>query len=105
MSAADKIRAWVAGAHDEDLIELEAQTLRAVLSELDQLRGERSDHTLKDAQRALIMLLLREKGEIEFTPAEMTAVPSGISFAVLHDVATGNQVVTLVLARRRKGRP
>lgn len=60
----------------------------------DELAGHRARQ--EDAENALILLLLREGGRVEFTPAEMTRAPSDGSFVSSRDVATGNEVLEFV---------
>lgn len=91
------------GIPDVGIRALAVADLRAVLDELERLAEERDGHRARqiDAENALTLLLIREGGRTEFTPAEMTSAPSDGSFVSSRDAATGNEVLEFVAARRK----
>lgn len=89
----------------DDLV-TEVDRLRAeverLIGELLKTMGARDGHRRRqiEAERALMLLLIREGGQIEFTPKEIVGAPSDGSFVSSRDAATGNDVLAFVAARR-----
>jgi hypothetical protein len=77
-----------------------AEAYATACRERDQARAERDGHRARqiEAERALILLLIREGGRTVFTPREMISAPSGGSFVSSRDVRTGNEVLAFVAA-------
>lgn len=73
--------------------ELKYDGLQDVLLYVIDLMNERDGHRKRqnEAEQALILMLIREGGSTEFTPAEMVSAPADGSFVSSHDVATGNE--------------
>lgn len=91
-----------------------AADLRDAVAELKQLRadieevaGDRNGHRDRQiwAERVLAVLLAREGGATELTPAELTRANLDGSFVSSRDVATGNERIEFRASRRRRAAP
>jgi hypothetical protein len=67
-----------------------------------ELAAERDGHRRRqiEAERALMLMLIREGGRAEFTPKEMVRAPGDGSFVSSRDVATGNEVIEFRATQR-----
>lgn len=82
--------------------ELKYDNLRDVLHYVIDLMDERDGHRKRqhDAEQALMLLLIREGGGTEFTPAEIVSAPADGSFVSSRDAATGNERLEFRPAKR-----
>ncbi len=78
-----------------------------LIGELLKIMGARDGHRRRqvDAERALMLMLIREGGRTEFTPKEMVSAPADGSFVSSRDATTGNEVLEFRAARRGPASP
>lgn len=77
--------------------------LRTLLEWIPELADERDGHQCRQvwAENVLAVLLAREGGSTEVTPAEMVRATTDGSFMSSHDAATGNECVEFRVAKPR----